>query len=173
MRVLSLKEARTVQKEREKKAIQRFCFCFAAILSLNVAADILFVRFQADSRLIPLLAFLSLLILGFLFVRCRMHLFFQKKELTGIVVSTRADALPTHPYAAHIAGVRCRTVDQLCLELVVRAETGPEAKKKRTYVRQCVLTEELKSLRDGERVALLRFIDQPIRLDRDPDMEGK
>lgn len=162
--MLTLEEARSIQVKRQKSAVTKFLIHLVIVLILNGIADVLFARFQADSRFIPLLAFLSVLYLGWMFVRCKMHYFFRKKEYTGTVIATRADALPTHTSAANIPGERYRTVDQHSMQITILTDSEGKSQTPKTHLHECVLTEELKTLRDGEQVVVLRFIDQPIRL---------
>ena len=68
-----------------------------------------------------------------LFFRLGMQNFFKKKEVTGIVLSTQADALPTHSSKSHLAGQRYKTVDQPVLQIVLREETGPEKSKEKLF----------------------------------------
>lgn len=123
--MLTLEEARSIQTKRQKSAVTKFLIHLAIVLILNGIADVLFLRFHADTRFISLLAFLSVLYLGWMFVRCKMHFLFRKKEYTGTIVSTSADALPIHTSAANIPGERYRTVDQHVMQIVIR--TDPEA----------------------------------------------
>ena len=131
--MLTIEEARRIQAKRQKTALTKFFVFLAVVLTVNMVGDILLVRFDADSRIIPLLAFLSAMLLMALFFRLGMQNFFKKKEVTGIVLSTQADALPTHSSKSHLAGQRYKTVDQPVLQIVLREETGPEKSKEKLF----------------------------------------
>ncbi len=156
--MLKLEEAREIQASRQKKALLRFGFTLGMILVVNGIADALFLYFMLDNRLIPLLGFLSLL-LGYLFVKTGMPSFFQKKEYNGIVIRTEADAEPTKTSASHLPGERYRTVDCPVLTIVVE-----EAGTGKTRIKKCNLHRYLSEMRDGDEIAVLRFIDQPVLL---------
>ena len=156
--MLKLEEAREIQASRQKKALLKFGIALGMILVVNWIADALFLHFKLDNRLIPLLGFLSLL-LGYLFVKTEMPSFFQKKEYNGIVIRTEADAEPTKTSASHLPGERYKTVDCPVLTIVVE-----EAGTGKTRIKKCNLHRYLSEIRDGDEIAVLRFIDQPVLL---------
>lgn len=148
--MLTLKEARKLQKERENKAIFTFLFCFAFIgvgsFLLFYLTDIL--QTSTAFYLIPIVLF------GLTIKKTKIYLFFTKKEFVGTVV--RVDVYPVK--TGSIKGehtYETRQGEQLEQEIFIEGER----------LRTCRIPAYIPvapMIGVGTKLCLLRFIDEPI-----------
>ena len=148
--MLTLKEARKLQKERENKAIFTFLFCFAFI---GVGSFLLF--YLTDILNISTVFYLiPIILLGLAIKKTRIYLFLTKKEFTGKVV--RVDVYPVK--TGSIRGehtYEVRQGEQLEQEIFIEGDR----------LRTCKIPAYIKvapMIGVGTEICLLRFIDEPI-----------
>ncbi len=148
--MLTLKEARKIQKERENKAIFSFLFWFAFI---GVASFLLF--YLTDILNISTVFYLiPIILLGLAIKQTRIYLFLTQKEFVGRVV--RVDVYPVK--TGSIKGehtYETRQGEQLEQEIFIEG-TGLRTCRIPAYIKVAPM------IGVGTEICLLRFIDQPI-----------
>jgi hypothetical protein len=151
--MLSLQEAREIQAKEQKHSLTRFSAYF---LMIAVAGCLIYKFFFSDYS--ALIAF-GVVLLFLVAKSTRIHLFFRRKEFVGAVVYSNIVVEPVKKYASHQAGATYASYDVAMLELIAADENG---KSLRINVGYNGAWGEYKI---GDKVALLRFVDQPIRVE--------
>ena len=147
---MTLNEARTLQKQREKKAIIGF-LCSILFIAIGTFCLLQFTNvFEISSGfyLIPIVLFaLSI-------KNTKIYLLLTAREFVGSVV--RLDVYPVK--VGKVKGEHTYETRQWeALEVAIFVDNGKRTKLKETY--SSPITAQIGI---GTRVALLRFIDQPI-----------
>lgn len=152
--MLTLKEARKIQKEREDKAIFQFILAFAFI---GVGSFLLF--YLTDIlALSSIFCLIPIILLGLAIKKTRIHLFLTKKEFKGTVI--RLDVYPVK--TGSIKGehsYEVRQGEQLETEIFIQGDGR---------LRTCIIPSYIPvapMIAVGTPICLLRFIDEPIIMD--------
>ena len=150
--MLTLKEAQKIQKERESKALISF------VLSIALVLMSCYVILEYTS-LFSLSSLFYLIPIGLLLLavkKTRIHLFLTPKEFIGDVVYLNVYEVQSQ----RVKGERSyMTQNYLEVDLIVERKDG---KSKNIQLPASPLTNEIAV---GTRLALLRFIHQPIIID--------
>lgn len=156
--MLTLNEARRLQAEREKKAVIRFSVLIAVIVAAFISVFVFTDYFQKYPALLYAVAAVSFAVSC---MNSKIYRFFSPKEFTGTVVYINTSVELAKAYASHQPGVKYRTNEIRMLEMIV--DNGKKTVRKNTEY-------DLKwgEFREGQTVALLRFIDRPILI-AEPD----
>ncbi|MBO5869272.1 MAG: hypothetical protein J6Q89_00830 [Clostridia bacterium] len=151
--MLTLKEARKLQKERENRAIFSFLFWFAFI---SVGSFLLF--YLTDiTELSSVFCLVPFLLLGLAVKKTKIYLFLTKKEFVGKVI--RVDVYPVK--TGSIKGehsYEVRQGEQLESEIFIQGDK----------LRTCTIPSYIPvapMIGVGTNLCLLRFIDEPILTD--------
>ncbi len=153
--MLSIDEAKKIQKERSKKALARFALfalfdAFAAALSYSLLKE------KADMKAFWLIAFAVLLALALQIKYSKIYLFMTPKEFTGTVRYYRVLSETVKDNLSHLPGDTYKTHECLYGEMIVENPAGRSRTKKFVY------TEEYNKIDIGSIVTILRFIDRPV-----------
>ncbi|MBO5870456.1 MAG: hypothetical protein J6Q89_06870 [Clostridia bacterium] len=151
--MLTIKEARKLQKERENRAIFSFLFWFAFI---SVGSFLLF--YLTDiTELSSVFYLVPFLLLGLVIKKTKIYLFVTKKEFMGKVI--RVDIYPVK--TGSIKGehtYETRQGEQLESEIFIQGDK----------LRTCTIPSYIPvapMIGVGTNLCLLRFIDEPILID--------
>lgn len=151
--MLTIKEARKLQKERENRAIFSFLFWFAFI---SVGSFLLF--YLTDiTELSSVFYLVPFLLLGLVIKKTKIYLFVTKKEFMGKVI--RVDVYPVK--TGSIKGehsYEVRQGEQLESEIFIQGDK----------LRTCTIPSYIPvapMIGVGTNLCLLRFIDEPILID--------
>ncbi len=151
--MLSLQEARDLQAKVQKQILTRFTTYF---LMISVAVFLLY-RFVI-SEYSAVIAFGIVML--FLSVKStKIHLFLRRKEFVGTVAYSNIVVEPVKRYASHQAGATYASYDVAMLELIVADEGGKSLHVNVGY------NGAWGEYKIGDKVAVLRFVDQPIRVE--------
>ena len=150
--LLPIDEARKRQEKRQWKAIRSFCIS----LLTDAVATLLLVHFTDYFDRIPSLYVFPLLAAALCFYRTRMHLFFTPKERTGTVRHTEEYEVATRA-RKQMEPMRRVMGQEMCI--VIDLDDG------KSVVMRFPGGKAVEALRDGDRVALLRFLVWPVQPD--------
>ncbi len=152
--LLTLEEAREVQKGKQKRAALRL----SGFLVLDVA---LFFAFYLTSDYLtryPGLYAVFVLVLFWGIHKSKILRFFQRKEVEGVVRYANVFVTLNKKYLSHQPGLKVQANEIRKLEIVIETEKGARIGRTVRYIKTWG------DYLPGERVTLLRFIDQPIRM---------
>lgn len=152
--MISIDEARKIQRERSKKALSRFIL-FLIIDILVISLSFLLSE-RSDTKYFYATVFVILIIFGWQIKLSKIYLFATPKEFTGIVqyYNVRNEVIKNN--LSNLPGDTYKTHDCLYGELIVENSAGCSITKKFVY------TEEYNEINIGSVVTILRFIDRPI-----------
>jgi len=150
--MLTLKEARKLQKERESKAIVGFVISIALIGLLTYVLLEFTTVFELSTAfyLIPIILF------GFSVKKTKIYLFFTAREFTGKVI--RLDVYPVK--VGTMKGddsYEYRMSTSEALEVALIIDNG-----KKTRSLEILVSPVTAKIAEGTTLTLLRFIDTPI-----------
>lgn len=152
--MLNLEEARKIQKERQRKAL----LAFAGWAALIAACTVLTALFTDYFSRIAGLWVLPLLLLALAGRLTRVYRLLAPKEFSGTITDCHVYVEHTKTNASHLPGSTYDAVDVTKMDITVKNAAGNE--KSKTFV----CNSKNVSLKTGDAVTLLRFIDQPIRV---------
>ncbi len=151
--MLTLNEARSIQKEREKKAIISFT---ASILLIALGTFLLF-YFTDVLELSTAFYLIPIGMIGFAVKKTEIYKLFSAKEFTGKVV--RMDVYPVK--VGKIRGERLYQQNWgEALEIYLIVDDGKRSKTATLYA-----SKDTAPLSVGDTVALLRFIYTPVMIE--------
>lgn len=153
--MLQLKEAREIQRKREKKAGMRFavCFCFSLLVLLG---SFFCARFCTGMFLFEGGIAVSVLFLLWQARRTKIYLFFSPKEYAATVQHYEVRTEPVKESLSHLVGETYRTHDETVGEMVVTDQKG------RVKTKRFLYSPAYDKIGIGDTVILLRFIDRPV-----------
>ncbi len=147
--MLTIKEARKIQKERESKAILTFVFSLVFV----ALATYILLEYTNAFEISTAFYLIPIGIFGFSIKKTRIYLFFTKKEFTGKVVYNNVYVVKSQ----RVKGERSyMQYEGLEMEIIVQ----DDSKSKRITIPASFPVAA--HISDGVTVSLLRFIDQPI-----------
>lgn len=146
--MISHKAAKQIQKERETKAILSFAVSAVVI----GAAAYLWFAFTDILSISSVFYLVPIAALAFAIKKTRITEFFKPREFAGKVVDVDVYIVKT----ARVKGKPSYVMNEYPeAEILIEKDGKPKSK----VLPHCPLTEHL---REGDEVAFLRFIDQPI-----------
>lgn len=147
---MTLNEAKKLQKERERKAILVFCIS----VGLIGLVTLLLFKFTTVFEISTAFYLIPIGLLALTVKKTRIYLFLTAREFTGKVV--RLDVYPVK--TGHIKGEHTYETRQgEALEVAIYIDNGKRTKLKEMYAIPLTY-----GITVGTKLALLRFIDQPI-----------
>lgn len=148
--MLTLKEARTIQKKRERKAIISF---ISSVLFILIGSFILF-NFTEILTVSTIFYLIPIGLLGVAVKNTKIYKFFNSKEFTGKVL--RMDVYPVK--VGSIKGDDIYEQDWgEALEISIIVDNNGRSKSATLYA-----SKDTARLSVGDTVTILRFIDTPI-----------
>lgn len=151
--MLSLDEARKLQAKYQKSAVLKFSV-FTVIILAALFLTLNFTDYLTQyASLYAVFAVLLLLAVKF----SKIYVLFQHKEFVGTVQYSNLKMEPVKKYNSHQAGTTYQTNDVPMLDLIVLDDKGKKLRKTVEYQWGWAC-----QFPAGSRVAILRFIDQPI-----------
>lgn len=152
--MLSIDEARTIQKERSSKALTKFILFVVCDALLILLYFLLIKRFNVKEYAI--VSFFTLIILYIQIKRSKVYLFATPKEFTGIVRYYNVISETIKDNLSHLPGDKYRTHECVFGDLVLENRAGKTISKKFVY------TEYYGKIKVGDEVTVLRFIERPV-----------
>ncbi len=147
--MLTLKEARKIQKERESKAIITFVFSLAFVL----LATYILLEYTNAFEISTAFYLIPIGIFGFSIKKTQIYLFLTPKEFTGTVVYNNVYVVKSQ----RVKGERSYMQHEgLEMEIIIEND---EKSKRITIPASYPVASHIS---DGIKVSLLRFIYQPI-----------
>jgi len=153
--VLSIDEARRIQKERSEKALKRFVLLLL-LDGLAIISAVLLSRNSADIRTAGAIILGALVALIYQIKSTRVYLFLTPKEFTGTVQYYDVKIEVVKDNLSHLPGDKYKTHDAVYGEMIVKDSGGRSKSKKFLY------TEEYTKIDVGSTATILRFIDRPV-----------
>lgn len=151
--MLTLKEARKIQKERESRAVLRFVFS----LALVGLATFLLMEFTTVFEINNVFYLIPAALIAFAIKKTKIYMFFTAREFTGNVTYLNVYIVK----AQRVKGGRGYvTNDHLEVEIII--ENGERSK-----MIQIPASPVTNSITVGTKLAVLRFIDDPIILEQE------
>lgn len=153
MTMLTLKEARKIQKERESKAL----ILFVLFLGLTGLITFLLTTFTNVFSIHTAFYLIPIILVCFSIKKTKIYLFLRQKEFTGKVV--RLDVYPVK--VGKIKGEHTYESGQgETLEVSLIVDNGEKSRMIELYAGELTA-----KIAEGTKLSLLRFIDQPIIID--------
>lgn len=153
--MLTLAEARKVQRERSEKAITKFGV-FVLLDALAILLAFLLSRGGSDMRTSGAIIAAALLALAYQIKITEVYLFFTPREFTGTVEFYDVQVENVRDNLSNLPGDRYKMYDVAYGEMIVKDSSGRSKRKKFLY------TEEYTKIDVGTTVTILRFIDRPV-----------
>lgn len=150
--MLTLTEARLLQKKRERACLFRLLAIIAVIIVVTALTGVLTGCFQER----PALYVFPLLAVAVTVKYSGMTRFAELKEYTGIIQSRNIYTVHVKTYASHQAGVAYKSNERTMMEIVAKSETGKAVIKNFEYF------EYYSDLKEGDTICFLRFVDGPV-----------
>ena len=150
--MLTLKEARKIQKERESKAILTFIVSIAFVL----LATYILLEYTNAFEISTVFYLIPIGIFAFSVKKTRIYLFLTSKEFSGTVVYNNVYVVKSQ----RVKGERSYMQHEgLEMEIIVE---NKDRSKRITIPASLPVASKIS---DGTKLSLLRFIDQPIIID--------
>ncbi len=151
--MLTLKEARKLQKERESKAVLWFVFSLALV---GIATYVL-LEFTNVFEISTVFYLIPVALIAFAIKKTRIYLFLTAQEFVGKVIYLNVYVTRDQRIKGRITYT---TVDNLEVEMIIENDEG---KSKSLQIPSSPATY---NIAEGTELALLRFIDTPIILEK-------
>ncbi len=153
--MLTLAEARKIQRERSEKSITKFGV-FVLLDALAILLAFLLSRSSYDMRTSGAIIAAALLALAYQIKITRVYLFFTPREFTGAVQFYDVQVETVKENLSNLPGDKFKMHDVAYGEMIVKDSRGRSKTKKFLY------SEEYTKIDIGTTVTVLRFIDRPV-----------
>lgn len=150
--MLTLTEARLLQKKRERACLLRFLSIIVVIIVVTALIGV----FTGCFKERPVLYIFPLLAVAVTVKYSGVTRFAELKEFTGIIQSRNIYTVHVKTYASHQAGVAYKSNERTMMEIVAKSDTGKAVIKNFEY------SEYYADLKEGDTVCFLRFVDGPV-----------